>query len=64
LNIPDFRPLLYWNPSITTDHEGKATVSFYASDDVTKWKVKVEGLSDSGIPGVGTFIFETKFPEN
>jgi hypothetical protein len=63
-HIPDFRPLLYWNPSIVTDHEGKATISFYASDDVSHWQVSAEGLSDSGIPGTETIIFETKFPEN
>ncbi|CAN5318404.1 hypothetical protein BH23BAC1_BH23BAC1_34710 [soil metagenome] len=64
VNIPDFRPLLYWNPNVITDKDGKATVSFYASDDITKWEVKVEGLSNSGIPGIGKYTFEIKFPEN
>ena len=35
----DFRPLAYYNGSIITDYQGKATVSFTLPDDLTTWRV-------------------------
>jgi len=31
-NTPDYRATLYWNPSLTTDKDGNATIEFYNSD--------------------------------
>jgi alpha-2-macroglobulin-like protein len=47
----DFRSTIYWNPSITTDAFGEATLDFVTSDAITNFRVTVEGLSASGIPG-------------
>ena len=44
----DFRNTLYWNPSIQTDKNGQATLSFYTSDDLTTFKIIAEGLDQSG----------------
>jgi hypothetical protein len=48
--IPDFRSTLYWNPSVKTDANGKATVEFYSSDDIGKIKVRLDGLTTGGMP--------------
>ncbi len=60
--LPDFRSLLYWNPTIVTQADGTATVSFYNADNLTHWRVAVEGLSDSGIPCTGAFTYQVAFP--
>ena len=46
---PDHRTTLYWNPRVTTDEEGKASVSFYSSDVSKKYLVTLEGLTDEGV---------------
>ena len=46
---PDHRTTLYWNPRVTTDEEGKASVSFYSSDVSKKYLVTLEGLTDDGV---------------
>jgi len=57
---PDHRPTLYWNPSVTTDSTGKATLSFYTSDDIATFAVRAEGLSREGVPAMGTAAFRVK----
>lgn len=44
---PDHRVLLYWNPNIFTE-KGRATVDFFTSDDITRYKVYVEGITRDG----------------
>ncbi len=61
---PDFRNLLYWNPDVATDASGKATVTFYNSDDLTTWQVVTEGISAQGKPAVGKLEYEVKMPPN
>jgi TonB-dependent SusC/RagA subfamily outer membrane receptor len=50
-NTADYRATLYWNPSVTTDEEGNATIEFFNSDTVKKIQLSIEGLSPDGIPG-------------
>lgn len=50
---PDYRTTLYWEPLVQTDADGKATVSFYTSDSKTNLRIRVEGATTSGRPGVG-----------
>ena len=50
-NTPDYRATLYWNPSITTDEEGNATIEFFNSDTAKQIQLSIEGLSTNGIPG-------------
>lgn len=40
----DFRKTLYWNPTVITNLEGRATLSFCASDEVSTFRVIAEGL--------------------
>lgn len=49
--LPDFRSTLYWNPSVQTDTQGKATVRFFASDDTGDYVIRVVGVSEEG--GIG-----------
>lgn len=50
-NTPDYRATLYWNPSISTDKEGNATIEFFNSDTAKQIQLSIEGLSPNGIPG-------------
>ena len=56
---PDFRPTLFWNPLVLTDENGEGQVEFYTSDVETVFEVDVQGISFSGIPGVGQHQFST-----
>ena len=44
---PDHRLSLYWNPNITTEN-GEAFLSFFTSDDISRFTVFVEGISENG----------------
>jgi len=49
--LPDYRSLLYWNPTIHTNSKtGSATLSFFASDLHGRYRVVVEGITASGKP--------------
>lgn len=50
-SIPDFRNLLYWNPEVVTNDKGIATISFYTCDDISDYKIVVQGLNEYGLPG-------------
>ena len=54
--LPDFRNTLYWNPSIETDVEGKATISFFTSDALGTYNIRVESVSDQGLLGTGSKV--------
>ena len=45
---PDVRHTLYWNPSVTTDAEGRAHVEFYNNGVCTDLNVEVEGVTKDG----------------
>lgn len=47
----DFRSTIYWNPSVETDINGRASLTFYNSDDITQFRVSVEGFDATG--GIG-----------
>ncbi|MFT7036212.1 MAG: TonB-dependent SusC/RagA subfamily outer membrane receptor [Cyclobacteriaceae bacterium] len=47
---PDRRATLFWNPNIKTDENGRATISFYNSDNGKVFQVDLQGLSESGKP--------------
>ncbi len=40
----DFRPTVFWSPSVRTDENGRARVSFFLSDAVTSFRVTTEGV--------------------
>jgi hypothetical protein len=45
----DTRTTIYWNPRVKTDNFGKATVTFFAADLPTNYKVIVEGIAQKGL---------------
>jgi hypothetical protein len=57
---PDLRTTIHWEPSVVTDEDGNATISFFNSDSKTIIKVDVEGIAEPGIPLVGKTSFEVK----
>lgn len=54
---PDHRIVQYWNPDIFTE-KGKASVTFFSSDDITRYKVYVEGITSDGRICLGTAELE------
>lgn len=54
--LPDYRNLLYWNPSIHASSE-KQNISFYTSDVPGKYIVVVQGISESGKVGFASENF-------
>lgn len=41
---------LYWNPNVTTDEEGKASIRFYNNDFCRKINISAEGITETGMP--------------
>ncbi len=58
----DFRETIYWNPSVSTDRDGRAKVKFYLSDAVTSFRATVEGASAGGMLGRGEAVVQSKLP--
>ncbi len=50
-DAPDYRATLYWNPSFTSDNDGRARLTFYNSDIAKQIQVHIEGISANGTPG-------------
>ena len=46
--MEDFRRTLYWNPNVTTDSEGKATIEFYNNSSCTQMFISAEGITKDG----------------
>ncbi|MBT6004159.1 MAG: hypothetical protein HOG79_00455, partial [Prolixibacteraceae bacterium] len=44
---PDYRTTLYWNSSVSLEN-GEAEISFFTSDDIARFKVLVEGITQNG----------------
>ncbi|MFI5148303.1 MAG: MG2 domain-containing protein [Bacteroidia bacterium] len=58
----DFRNTIYWNPNVEIDKSGKKTLEFYASDDITSFRVTTEGIASDGMPGRMEKTFFTQLP--
>lgn len=56
--LPDLRNVLYWNPSITTDINGKSSFDFYTSDEPGSYKVVVQGITNDGKAGYSISDFK------
>ena len=46
----DYRRTIYWNPEVTTDADGHATVSFYNNGYSRALTVSAEGITTDGVP--------------
>lgn len=44
----DMRSTIYWNPNVTTDKTGTATLEFYNADGQGTYRVTVEGIDKDG----------------
>ena len=52
LRFPDFRPVQYWNPSLTTNSDGQVSFSFPHGDDLGVFQITVVGQDSSGLRGL------------
>jgi hypothetical protein len=59
-NIPDFRNTLLWEPSVVTDKNGEATLSFFSSDINTDFVGRIEGVGGDGLLGSQYFKFTVR----
>ena len=61
-SLPDHRTTIYWTPHVQTNEKGKATVSFYTSDDAQIGSIFVEGVDGTGKIGVAKAAFKVEIP--
>ena len=54
--MPDHRTTLYWNPNITIEND-KAEFSFFTADDLSYYRIIVEGITDNGRICLGSAKF-------
>ncbi len=57
----DFRETLLWAPRVATDETGKASLTFFLSDEVTSFKVTAEAVG-MGQLGRGEALVQSKKP--
>lgn len=57
---PDLRSTIYWEPNVNTDYSGEAKVSYYNADNNAVIHVRLEGLTEAGIPIVGKATYEVR----
>jgi hypothetical protein len=53
-HLPDLRSTIDWEPNITTDANGEATVSFYTADKPSTYTMIMEGTDMNGNLGYKT----------
>lgn len=58
--LPDFRNLLYWDPSVKTNKNGVQTLHFYSSDLRGRYVSVLQGLTKDGKTGSKVILFEVK----
>lgn len=58
----DFRSTVYWNPAIEVDRTGKAKLEFYMSDEITSFRLAVEGIGRTGMVGRTEKTIYTQLP--
>jgi hypothetical protein len=58
----DFRTTLFWKSNIQLDRNGTATFSFYSSDDISAFRITVEGVGAEGSVGRGEKLYYTQLP--
>ena len=59
-NTNDYRTTIYWNPAVTVDATGKATLNYYNADGDGRYKVVVEGLANDGNVGRSIYYYQVK----
>lgn len=56
----DTRITIYWNPTVKTDTNGETTLTFYAADTPSRYKIVVEGMTSTGLIGRGVAWVEVQ----
>lgn len=59
-NKNDLRTTIHWEPNITTNANGEATVTFYNADPKGKIRIVAEGITDKGVPVSTTVTYVVK----
>lgn len=59
-SAPDVRYVLYRSPDTLAQAGRTATISFYTSDVIGKFKALVQGITKSGTPGFAIVTFDVK----
>jgi hypothetical protein len=57
---PDRRMTLSWMPSVSSDGQGRSTLSFYTSDVRGHFMIDVQGVGKDGLPGSQYIFIEVK----
>lgn len=57
---PELHPVLYWNPALRTDAQGKATITFNHSDDRGDFIVEIVVQGPDGKRGIEWFRYSVK----
>jgi hypothetical protein len=57
---PDLRTTLFWEPDIKVENNKDALLNYYNSDNPSKVKVIVEGITTGGIPVTGSTEYEVE----
>jgi len=57
---PDLRTTLFWEPNIKVDNNKEVLLNYYNTDNPSKVKVFVEGITSRGIPVTGFTEYEVK----
>ena len=57
-----FKFVSYWNPSIKTDEQGKAEITFEAPDNLTGWRVLAMAVTPGDRMGLGQGKFKVNQP--
>ena len=59
---PDFRPLLLWRPALETDNQGKIELSYYQSDDISRFRIEIIAQGEDGSYGYGKLEYSSQLP--
>jgi len=63
-STPFVKQLLYWNPNLELSGTNDTSFEFYTSDNLAKYIIKVEGISEDGTPISATSSFQVTNPIN
>ena len=58
--LPDYRNLLYWNPTIISQDNTPQSLQFYTGDQAGKYIIVVQGMAADGSAGSSITTFEVK----
>lgn len=56
-NQPIFKSTVYWNPEVTTDSKGEATIEFIQPDDISDYQVTIVAQSPEGNVSIKKFSY-------